>query len=108
MRKPGEVMLAIGAIGAWGMLGAILGVLAGFGVAMAIGYLFVLMFPNDPSAGSVGIVVILTVPAGAFLGFVTGAVLAALWSSGLFRRRTPSNGESGARFEMPRDTRSQP
>ena len=54
----------------WVALGAILGAAAGIGVAFALMLYEQWRYPSDASAGSVGIIAVLTFPLGIFLGIV--------------------------------------
>ena len=60
-------------------LGATVGVAAGVTVAVAVGAWGQRQYPNDPSAGSGAIIVMLTAPVGLVLGLVAGARLADRW-----------------------------
>ena len=64
---------------AWFALGAIIGAVAGLALgilaAMGLGWGCQWLYPNDPSAGSVGIVIIATAPGGLALGGIVGGVL---------------------------------
>jgi hypothetical protein len=58
-------------LGCGAIVGSALGILA----AMGLGYLSRLNHPDDPSAGSVAIVVIITAPLGALVGAALGLVV---------------------------------
>ena len=60
-------------------LGASLGVAAGVAVAEAVGVWGHWRYPNDPSAGSGAIIVVLTAPVGLAMGLVAGMWLAERW-----------------------------
>ena len=75
------IKCAAGVVGA--ICGAGLGIAGGFGVAMLIGYISQVLSPNDPSASSVAIVVLITAPygfiGGVGLGGIAGWKLASRW-----------------------------
>ena len=60
--------------------GAVFGTVLGFAGAVGLGIFSQWQHPNDPSAGSVAIVVIATAPGGCMLGAAIGAGLAARWT----------------------------
>ena len=55
----------------WVVVGAVVGTAAGVGVAVAVGLYGQWRYPNDPSAGSGAIIVMLTAPLGFLLGIMT-------------------------------------
>ena len=59
--------------------GAAVGGAGGFGVAMLVGLLGQWQHPNDPSAGSGAIIVMLTFPLGVLVGIVAGAYCGDRW-----------------------------
>jgi len=65
--------MIIGLIG-----GTFAGIILGFAVAYATGLLSEWATPDDPSAGSIAIIVIITAPGGAVLGAIVGALIGAL------------------------------
>ena len=54
--------------------GGCMGLALGFLTAMGVGLVFKWVFPNDPSAGSVAIIVIITAPLGAIFGAIFGGL----------------------------------
>jgi hypothetical protein len=59
------------------IVGAFAGGATGFVAAIALMYVSQFLNPNDPSAGSVGIIVLATLPGGVVLGGITGGLLGA-------------------------------
>jgi hypothetical protein len=68
------------------ILGAGVGLAVGIFAAMALGWACQRLYPNDPSAGSVGIVIIGTAPGCLLLGGIVGGVLTFVYGR---RRRRP-------------------
>lgn len=61
------------------IVGAFVGGAAGFYGAMGLGIAFQFLNPRDPSAGSVAIIVIATLPGGVIFGALAGGTLGALF-----------------------------
>jgi hypothetical protein len=59
--------------------GVVVGGALGIAFAVAVGLFSQRRSPNDPSAGSIAIIVMLTFPVGAFLGALAGAILGWYW-----------------------------
>jgi hypothetical protein len=70
----------------WVVGGAVVGTAAGVAVAVGIGALSRWQSPNDPSAGSAAIIVVLTAPAGLLLGMIGGCLCGIHWEK---RRSKP-------------------
>ena len=70
----------------WVVGGGIVGTAAGVAVAMGVGAFSQWRLPNDPSAGSAAIIVMLTAPLGLLVGLAVGAWCGDRWEK---RRRTP-------------------
>ena len=58
----------------WTVLGGVIGGILGVLATVAITALCVVLNPKDPSAGSVGIIIILFLPGGIVAGLVVGAI----------------------------------
>lgn len=59
----------------WAVLGGIIGGISGVLATFALTDLCVLLNPEDKSAGSVGIIIILFLPGGIIIGAIVGAIL---------------------------------
>lgn len=57
------------------VIGGVIGLGGGFLLAMGVGWLSQIAHPDDPSAGSVAIIVIITAPVGLLGGVVAGSAL---------------------------------
>jgi hypothetical protein len=69
------LLIAVGLV-----VGAVAGAALGIAASMALGILSQWTHPDDPSAGSVAIIVVGLFPFGALLGATTGASLVAHWT----------------------------